>query len=180
MSRLRSYHFDPRSAEINDVANWHEDTSNSLRLFYSERNPEFVHRFAFSSPEEVRDEEYARLQETQQLAALGMVSAIEAALRRDFILRCIKGQSDDLSLHFKTLYRDKGLKVSLEEDILGGWKLHSSIQSHEIGQIKGVFKFRHWLAHGRYWVPSLGRNYDFQSVYAIASVVLNSFPLLRS
>jgi hypothetical protein len=47
-----------------------------------------------------------------------------------------------------------------------------------IGDLRGAFNFRHWLAHGRYWEPKLGRNYDFVTVYGLAASVLSSFPLL--
>ena len=42
--------------------------------------------------------------------------------------------------------------------------------------LKGAFKFRHWLAHGRYWDPNLGRKkYDFQSLYALAEEFFECF-----
>ncbi len=119
-----------------------------------------------------------RRRETDVFAALGVLSALEAALREDFIIRCIKRSSDPLSKYFLEIYAIKGLRASLEEEILEGWKLHSTIEAHTIGQIKGAFKFRHWIAHGRYWVPKIGQSYDFPSVYQIASAVLNGFPLL--
>ena len=31
-----------------------------------------------------------------------------------------------------------------------------------------AFKYRHWLAHGRYWEPKLGRIYDYYSLYDLA------------
>jgi len=37
-----------------------------------------------------------------------------------------------------------------------------------INALQGAFKYRHWLAHGRYWVPKYGQKYDFDSVYVLA------------
>jgi len=48
-----------------------------------------------------------------------------------------------------------------------------------IGELRGAFKFRHWLAHGSYWPPKLGRRYDFTFVYSLADDVLNAFPLQK-
>ena len=48
-----------------------------------------------------------------------------------------------------------------------------------IGDLRGAFRFRHWLAHGRYWNPKLGQKYDFVSVYSLAANVLGDFPLFR-
>ena len=41
--------------------------------------------------------------------------------------------------------------------------------SRLIGDVRGAFKFRHWVAHGRYWVAKLGRKYDFAYVHLLAS-----------
>lgn len=45
-----------------------------------------------------------------------------------------------------------------------------------VSDLKDAFKYRHWLAHGRYWEPKLGRKYDYFSVFTLAQTVFNSFP----
>ena len=40
-----------------------------------------------------------------------------------------------------------------------------------VGDIRSAFGYRHWLAHGRYCVAKLGRQYDFASVYNLAREV---------
>ncbi len=67
--------------------------------------------------------------------------------------------------------------MSLEDEILNSWKCCSSASDKLIGDLKGAFKFRHWLAHGRYWEPKLGQKYDYESVYVLAVTVFSSFPL---
>ena len=37
-----------------------------------------------------------------------------------------------------------------------------------ISDTRSAFGYRDWLAHGRNWVPKLGRHYDFASVYNLA------------
>lgn len=37
-----------------------------------------------------------------------------------------------------------------------------------ISELITAFKYRHWLAHGRYWEPKLGRIYDYYSLYDLA------------
>lgn len=179
MLRLREFKFDDRTARVTEVADWFRDTDAALVLFYSTDNPGFGTRFTLYSPVELARERTVRRQEADVLAALGVLSATEAALREDFIVRCIKRRSDPLSRYFEGLYKSKGLRVSLEDEILQGWKVHSTIQAHVVGQIKAAFKYRHWIAHGRYWEPKLGQNFDFFSTYQIASTVLSGFPLLR-
>lgn len=38
-----------------------------------------------------------------------------------------------------------------------------------IGDVKRAFKYRHWLAHGRYWTPKLGQGYNYAAVYGVAN-----------
>jgi hypothetical protein len=49
-----------------------------------------------------------------------------------------------------------------------------------IGELRGAFRFRHWLAHGRYWTPKLGRRYNYEDVYALADETFKSFPFFGS
>jgi hypothetical protein len=84
---------------------------------------------------------------------------------------------DDLSRAFRLIWRSRKKRVSLDEDILEAWKKHSSASKQLIGELRGAFNFRHWLAHGRYWVPKFGRRYDFIFVYSLADDVLSAFPL---
>ncbi|MGB7132439.1 MAG: hypothetical protein WBD59_16615 [Candidatus Sulfotelmatobacter sp.] len=67
----------------------------------------------------------------------------------------------------------------MDEDILEAWSEHSSGSRQLIAELRGAFNFRHWLAHGSYWVPKLGRKYDFNFVYSLADDVLEAFPLQR-
>ncbi len=45
------------------------------------------------------------------------------------------------------------------------------------GDLRGVLSFRNWFAHRRYTDPKPRGKYDFDSIYDLASSVLNSFPL---
>jgi hypothetical protein len=69
----------------------------------------------------------------------------------------------------------------LDEDIFETWKEKSPAPGPRlISELRGAFKLRHWLAHGRYYEPNLGRKkYDFNFVYSLADDVLNSFELLE-
>ena len=175
MARLRSFDFNERFASTDEIEDWFEDTNAALRLFYSQQNPTFQARFISYTQDEVEGELDSRLEETDTLAAFTLLTAAEAALRTDFMLRCIQNRSDPLSKHFIGLHGANGLRVSLES-ILDGWKTHASIQAHVIGHIKAAFNYRHWIAHGRYWVPTLGQTYDYFAVQQILAIIAG-FPL---
>lgn len=175
MARLGSFDFDERFASADEIEDWFEDTNAALRLFYLQQNPTFQVRFTGYTQGEVGAELDSRLDETDALTAFTLLTAAEAALRTDFVLRCIQNRSDPLSKHFVGLHGANGLRVSLEA-ILDGWKTHASIQAHLIAQIKGAFKYRHWIAHGRYRVPTLGQTYDYFAIQQIVAIVAG-FPL---
>jgi uncharacterized protein YutE (UPF0331/DUF86 family) len=62
----------------------------------------------------------------------------------------------------------------LDEDIFEAWKANVTGSKRLIGELRGAFKFRHWLAHGQYWELK-SRKYDFSSVYDLAYEVMNTF-----
>jgi hypothetical protein len=57
------------------------------------------------------------------------------------------------------------------------WKQEFPTQKLLLGELKGALNYRHWLAHGRYWEPKLGRKYDYESLYLLVQTVLLNFEL---
>jgi hypothetical protein len=60
------------------------------------------------------------------------------------------------------------------------WKREPTIRAGLISDLIGAFRYRDWLAHGRYWPPKLGRKYDYESVYKLAEDILDSFPFVEA
>jgi hypothetical protein len=106
-----------------------------------------------------------------------MLTSIEAAFQLDYQYRCQRRLKDSLSRAFRAIYKRKPDYVRLEKDIFDAWSVHSSAAHSLIGELRGAFRFRNWLAHGRYWTPRLGRNYDFESLYLLADAVFCTLPL---
>ncbi len=95
--------------------------------------------------------------ELEEAAILGLFAATEAALRIDFNERVRQRWKEPVSRHFRDLDRKFSGRVPLEE-ILNGWRDQALAQRVKtaVGDFKGAFKLRDWLAHGRYWKPKLG------------------------
>lgn len=166
------------NAAIVRIAGYHNDVIASLKLYFSDVSPNFQERFFGRTPEEIAIELSARLEETDLRSALAIFSAMEAAFRIDYEQRCQARMKDDLSRAFRAMYKVRKRRVGLEEDIFEAWKHKWPGSRQLIGSLRGAFKFRHWLAHGRYWKPRLARKkYDFDSVYDLAEAVFNSLPL---
>lgn len=109
------------------------------------------------------------------LTSLGLLSSAEAALRMDYLSRVYEKRKDYLSRDFRDLYRVKERKVLLDDDILEFWKKHYPQYKQAISDYMAALKYRHWLAHGRYWNPKFGRkSYDVFTIYEISESILNA------
>ena len=168
--------FSSEILKFEEVAQKHRDIEKSLHFYYSE--PDLASRdskFIGYTVDEVRAELQARLRELDRDTAFGVLAALEASFRTDFLIRCYDRQKDDLSKSFRALYKKKGDHAALEEDILEAWKTHVPSAKPLVSNIIGAFRYRHWLAHGRYWKPKLGQNYDFLVVYLLAQQMESEF-----
>jgi hypothetical protein len=169
--------FSGQHQALNEILNHYTDTVEALKVYFAAGHPSFPVRFATYTPTQIARELRRRSAEVEMTSAFSVLSALEAAFRIDYLQRCYRKKKDPLSQAFRALHLAKGEKASLEDDILEEWKIHSTASTRMIGDLRGAFRLRHWIAHGRYWVPKLGRKYDFVTVYRLADDVFTQFPL---
>ncbi len=160
---------------LQSIAEHHRDLESSFTLYFSDRSPSYEIRFFGYAAAKVADELRERLDEADLTSSLTVLASVEAAFRIDYLQRCYRRGKDPVSRAFRNLYKAKQKRASLEEEIFTAWVENSSGTRSIIGDLRGAFKFRHWLAHGRYWTPKFNR-YDFNSVFALADLTLRSFP----
>ena len=165
---------------LHQIAAHHAVLEEAIRLYYSPTNPSFVELFEGDTPVEVRAKLNATLQEARAASAMTLLASIEASFRVDYLQRNYAKKRDDLSRAFRALYRQKHQRASFSDDILQGWRDHSDVRPILVGEIRAAFRYRDWLAHGRYWVAKLGRQYDFETVYDLGRTIELAFPFLRS
>lgn len=118
----------------------------------------------------------SRLDELDRATSMQLLASIEATLRLDANRRCEARWKDDLSKSLRVRQR-RNANLRFDEDILDCWGRHHPDVKPVIGELRGALKYRHWLAHGMYWTPKLGRRYDFEGIYIIAQNVATRFPL---
>ena len=159
-----------------EIAAHHQDLESSLALYFSAGSPSYVIRFVGYAVAEVSDELGERLDEADLTSSLTVLASVEAAFRIDYLQRCYRREKDPVSRAFRYIYKAKRQHASLEDEIFEAWINNSFGTRSIIGDLRSVFRFRHWLAHGRYWTPKLGRRYDFNDVFALANLTLRSFP----
>lgn len=151
-----------------------QDSTRSLNLYFDPSSPDYFIRFAAYSAAELRAELTAHLHETELTSSLTLLACIEAMFQLDFRARCARRLKDPLSRSFRQLNKNRK-RVRLDEDVLESWYTHAPSAKSAISNLRGALQFRHWLAHGRYWLPKLGRRYDYTDISVLAAQIA-SFP----
>lgn len=123
--------------------------------------------------------------ELKLISCFQLVSAAEGWLKHDFqskVRGVQQGSASPLVADFKSIYNGAGNEmkhVDVDRDILEAWKKHYRSQplADLIGRFRVSMKFRHWVAHGRFWGPSsLGRivtQYEPALVYGEIASLFN-------
>ena len=99
--------------------------------------------------------------ETDVLARFALLSAVEGLFMTSFDVRCSARLKDDLSVAFRALAakaRASKRRVDLHPDVLDAWARALPEAKGAVGLLRGHFKYRHWVAHGRYWSQNLARD----------------------
>ena len=93
--------------------------------------------------------------ELEFLTIFELTASVEAALRLDFDSRITNRGKDRISRKFRSHLNSS--HVSLDADILEVWSTEANVK---VGEFRGLFNLRYWLAHGRHWRPKIGQVYS--------------------
>ncbi len=167
--------FSNENLSIEEIAYYKQDLERAIKLYYKSYND--YEKFYTYSMDNINEEKALRLQELELNTIFMLLSSIEALFRIDFNIRVNQKFKDELSREFRNIYKIKQSKISLEEDILNIWQIHFGEFKLIVSEYKSALHYRHWLTHGRYWEPKLGRKYDFDSIYILADSIINNLPL---
>jgi hypothetical protein len=136
-------------------------------------------RFYSKTPEEI-DEAFRQLATELDIQInLLLIASGEARLRVDFQDRVKRRRKDSISQRFRNLEKQRkansrrGVRL---EDILNVWAGESA--GTPAGEMGKLLIYRHWIAHGRYWVEKKSglRDPDPFDVWNIIRRFLNSLP----
>lgn len=163
---------------IVQIAAHYDVVEMALRSYYSEASAALNPKFIGYTYRELSDELAERLEEEGRMLAMSVLAAIEAAFRIDYLGRVYEKKKDPLSREFRRIYGIKGSRAGLEEEILEGWRTKTGVPSRLISDLRSAFRFRHWLAHGRYWSPKLGGKFDYFGVQMLAQEAAAVVPAL--
>lgn len=157
--------FSDLEQSLEEIAFQHENLEISLFEFFAGDSPKLHARFPTEKRDDARD---LCLAELDLSSSMSVMSALEAAIRRDYLIRAYERRRDTLSREFRVLHREVGNRAKIDKDLLRLWRENSGISTALISEVTIAFKHRHWLAHGRYWTQKLGKKFDYFSLYQIA------------
>lgn len=156
----------------------YQEACNALDIYFSRVNPNFGMLFAGLTSGDVIERHRISLEELELDFSLTLLAAMEAALRIDFAQRCEKRLRDPLSREFRRLHRQIGPKVHLEDDIISGWESHTSGHRTLLNELRQAFRYRHWLAHGRYWLLKVNvSRFRFNYLYLLSETIVNELSI---
>ncbi|MFA6236509.1 MAG: hypothetical protein WC635_04200 [Bacteriovorax sp.] len=124
--------------------------------------------------------------ELEIISSFQVISAAEGSLKYDFELKLRAPLKSALTKNFSNIYSNKSSSmryIDVDRDILEIWKLHynSDDLTEYIGQFRTLLKFRHWVAHGRFWEPNtLGRVIANYHPTAVSKEIQDLFSHLAS
>jgi len=170
----RKVSFSNQCLSIDEIVYYKQDLEKAIRLYYE--SYEKYEKFYAYSFQDINEEKILRIKELELNAIFMILSSIEALFRVDFNLRVSKKLKDGLSEEFRSISKNKQSRISLEEDILEVWKNNFLHFKALLSEYKSALHYRHWLAHGRYWKPKLGKKYDFDSIYILADSIITNLP----
>ena len=175
MPSSRRVTFSGEHLPLVQIAQYYSDIETSVRNYFSVDSLQAGERFVGYTQLEIELDMISVLEEHARSTSMSILAALEAAFRMDFLQRCYKRRKDALSRSFRALHRQQGQHVPLA-DIFWQWQLYSNVPRSVVSDLTRAFKYRHWLAHGRYWTLKTGGEFDYDDIYALAESIYNSFP----
>ena len=166
-SHLRQWHLEMRSAV--------DDHELKVLHLIAQHLPVPVTVLGMT-PEEVIVHFEDMRRELDAAASLLVLAEAEAVLRVDYLSRVQRKGKDAVSRAYREMYKDKEANVRLDQDLLATWVTHHGECKSAVSDFRSVMNLRHWLAHGRYWTPKLGRVYAPQDVFEIADRLFAKLP----
>jgi hypothetical protein len=157
--------FSNAEQSLEEITAWRSDVQAGLAEFFSGDSSTLLTRY---EEEEIEAAFESALAELDLTTSLSVLSSIEAAIRLDYLQRVYGRWRDPLSKAMNALHQDKANYARLEEDLIRLWRDRTGVRKVLLAELVSAFRYRHWLAHGRYWTPKFGRRYSYDSVFEIA------------
>jgi hypothetical protein len=165
---------------LESILSWYEDQLEALRdlknkiidiIIHSKVHIKVNPKFTSFTLDELNEYFLKSEDELEHLTCFSIISSTEAHLKVDYIKRVRRKDKSPIGRIFRDFNKKTGKRISLEEHILDSWKKETKDAS--FSNFLGLLKYRHWLAHGRYWEPKLGQYYSVDDVSVISEAIFD-------
>ncbi len=153
MAKIK-FDFSKSPLSAKEILDYYTHVVSAIECKYSQDgNKNYTTDFLGYSEVKVKSEKNLLLKELSVEASLCLLSFIESRFRIDFIIRCQRRKKDSLSTDFRAIYNPakRLYTYSLTDDIIENWKKNMPEQKDTFDRLVDAFKYRNWVAHGRYW-----------------------------
>ncbi|MDR2439070.1 MAG: hypothetical protein LBE12_06850 [Planctomycetaceae bacterium] len=155
---------------FDEISRIFEERKYALKDFFVPKNEYFT---GFSETE-IQEQLVEHIREAEYDACLTLLAAIEAAFRIDCDYCCRKRPRTPRAKAVRKIVQTfEGMsidRISLNE-LFEQLLVDQSVKKSIVNYLKQFFKFRHWLAHGRYWTFKSGEPPTFGEIYKLAQVI---------
>lgn len=156
---------------VDELSRLRGDVVVSLQNHFSISNPNPPGELLLLTTNELADRLTWSLAEIDRQFIFSLLAEIEALFRADFKRRKDAKLADPLSIKCRKIAKNQGKKVRFDEDILTAWKAFAPQTGPLVGEVRTAWRVRNWFAHGRTFIPKLGRKPDFFEIEALALAV---------
>ena len=157
-----------RQNKFQNINKLFSERIEALKYYYTPDNMAFFG----SSEKELMVRLSYHLREAEYDASFAMLATIESALRCDAEYRHKKRLKDQRSQAVSRLLKQvqyPSYRYVKTSKIVETLKHDDSVPQHTLSLLKRYFKYRNWLAHGRYWEPDFGEDTPvFSDIYQLA------------
>jgi hypothetical protein len=160
---------------LDNIAEYHEDVCFIIKKFYdSILRGEFnigtlPEKLINLTIEEIEQLKNYYLIETETRSSFIVLTFIESVFMKHYQNRSkIKEKHRVLAQRYECIKNQSRPSLS---DLFRAWEESYPEESKFFMNLKEVFKYRHWLAHGRYWTLK-SQIRDFGDIYMLAEEVL--------
>jgi hypothetical protein len=163
-------------ASLDNIAEYHEDVCFMIKNFYSSllkcefKTSMLPEKLIHLTTEEIGQLKEFYLIETETRSSFTVLTFIESVFMRHYQNRSkTKKKHRVLAQEYKCIKNQT--RPSLSDDLFRAWERAYPEKSILFMNLKRVFKYRHWLAHGRHWTLK-SQVPDFDDIYMLAREVL--------
>ena len=155
MAKMKAHQILPQFDSLKDIALYNNDVKNSLRQYFKNislmaNKPEHL---LFLTEDEIKELLGRRLDETDARSSFVILTYIESLFQLHYLnfSKNRKRIPPKLLDEYKTIRNRKNAPPSLNDHIFGAWKKAFPEEARFFGELKEALKYRHWMAHGRYF-----------------------------